>query len=88
MEAVPAVIPGLTRDPEAAAGWIPAFAGMTKAPKQGQLERDGSRSRRHPGLDPGSRSGRRLDSGVRRNDESGNPVTLSVNAAGFPLSRE
>jgi hypothetical protein len=23
------VIPGLTRDPATAAGWIPAFAGMT-----------------------------------------------------------
>ena len=26
---IPSVIPGLTRDPEAAADWIPASAGMT-----------------------------------------------------------
>ena len=30
MDATFTVIPGLTRDPEAAANWIPAFAGMTK----------------------------------------------------------
>jgi hypothetical protein len=29
MDAIPTVIPGLTRDPETAADWIPAFAGMT-----------------------------------------------------------
>jgi hypothetical protein len=29
MDVIPAVIPGLTRDPATAAGWIPAFAGMT-----------------------------------------------------------
>jgi len=29
MDAIPTVIPGLTRDPEVAADWIPAFAGMT-----------------------------------------------------------
>jgi hypothetical protein len=31
MDAAFTVIPGLTRDPEAAADWIPAFAGMAKA---------------------------------------------------------
>jgi len=30
MDANSTVIPGLTRDPETAADWIPAFAGMTK----------------------------------------------------------
>jgi hypothetical protein len=29
MDAAVTVIPGLTRDPEAPADWIPAFAGMT-----------------------------------------------------------
>jgi len=29
MEMIPTVIPGLTRDPETTADWIPAFAGMT-----------------------------------------------------------
>jgi hypothetical protein len=29
MDKIPTVIPGLTRDPETIADWIPAFAGMT-----------------------------------------------------------
>jgi hypothetical protein len=29
MDMIPSVIPGSTRDPETAADWIPAFAGMT-----------------------------------------------------------
>jgi hypothetical protein len=28
MDIIPTVIPGLTRDPETAADWIPAFAGI------------------------------------------------------------
>jgi hypothetical protein len=32
MDAMLTVIPGLTRDPEVAADWIPAFAGMTNLP--------------------------------------------------------
>ena len=45
--------------------WGPSFFLV-----HGQVEADGCNIHRHPGLDPGSRSGRRLDPGFRRDDET------------------